>query len=184
MDLDLEPVCPSVNPKRKQRHRFRLIHLRLVLQRRQHRHWGDSEHHFHRVSRTLSNQPSWISYLNFKLTAFGKPAATGFGTFGQPQQLTQQQPVQLSPDDAFAQSVLNVSIFGDERDTVIAKWNYLQALWGKGKAYYSQNAPPVEITPQNFLCRFKAIGYNKMPGKENKLGLVALVFNKPESQIR
>lgn len=122
------------------------------------------------------------------MTAFGKPAATGFGTFGQPQQqqqqFMQQQPVQLSPDDAFAQSVLNVSIFGDERDTVIAKWNYLQALWGKGKAYYSQNAPPVEITPQNFLCRFKAIGYNKMPGKENKLGLVALLVNKPESQIR
>lgn len=77
-----------------------------------------------------------------------------------------------------------MTIFGDERDSVIAKWNYLQALWGKGKAYHAQNAPPVDITPQNFLCRFKAIGYNKMPGKDNKMGLVALVINKPESQLK
>lgn len=119
--------------------------------------------------------------------AFGKPATAGFGTsFGQPQQQLQpqQQPQALTPDEAFAQSIFNVSIFGDERDTVIAKWNYLQAMWGRGKSFYAQNAPPVDITPQNYLCRFKAIGYSKMPGKDNKIGLVALGFNKPESQIK
>lgn len=95
-----------------------------------------------------------------------------------------QQPAPPTPDEAFAKSIYNVTIFGDERDSVIAKWNYLQALWGKGNAYFAQNAPPVEITSQNFLCRFKAIGYNKMPGKDNKMGLVALVFSKPENQLK
>lgn len=92
-------------------------------------------------------------------------AGGGFGTFGQPntlptlgqplmqqpsyqQQHFQQQPP-LNPDDAFADSIYNVSIFGDERDIVIAKWNYLQAMWGNGKAFYAKNLPPVEITPQN-----------------------------------
>lgn len=94
-------------------------------------------------------------------TAFGRPAPLGgggFGTFGQPsglstlgqqQQMLGQQQAQLNPDEQFAESIYNVSIFGDERDIVIAKWNYLQAMWGNGKAFYAKNLPPVEITPQN-----------------------------------
>lgn len=98
-------------------------------------------------------------------TAFGKPSlgvgtgvgGGGFGTFGQPSALStlgqqptlgQPQPA-LNPDEQFAESIYNVSIFGDERDIVIAKWNYLQAMWGSGKAFYAKNLPPVEITPQN-----------------------------------
>lgn len=96
----------------------------------------------------------------------------------------QQQPQALNPEEAFSQSIFNVSIFDDERDTVIAKWNYLQAMWGSGKSFYAKNTPPVEITPQNFLCRFKAIGYNKMPGKDNKAGLVLLVVNKSETDVK
>lgn len=100
--------------------------------------------------------------------AFGKPTlgtSAGFGTFGQPntlptlgqpmmqqqQQFQQQfqQQIPLNPDEAFAKSIYDVSIFGDERDIVIARWNHLQALWGNGKAFYAKNLPPVEITPQN-----------------------------------
>lgn len=99
-------------------------------------------------------------------------------------QQQQQQPQFLNQDEAFAQSIFNVSIFDDERDTVIAKWNYLQAMWGKGKSFYAKNTPPVEIKPENYLCRFKAIGYNKMPGKENKVGLILLVVNKPEADMK
>lgn len=56
---------------------------------------------------------------------------TGFGQFGstfgqQQQQQLMQQPPQLDPDEAFAQSIFNVAIYGDERDTILAKWNYLQ----------------------------------------------------------
>lgn len=102
----------------------------------------------------------------FFITAFGaKPAlGGGFGSFGQQstlpafgqvqgqqfqQQQQQQQQAALNPDEAFAESIYNVSIYGDERDIVIAKWNYLQAMWGHGKAFYAKNLPPVEITPQN-----------------------------------
>jgi hypothetical protein len=51
-------------------------------------------------------------------------------------------------------------------------------------AYYSQTAPPVELTQQNPLCRFKAIGYSCMPSSDNAEGLVALTFNKKEEEIR
>ncbi|XP_055920454.1 probable nucleoporin Nup54 [Eupeodes corollae] len=129
-------------------------------------------------------------------SSFAKPAtstAPAFGGFGtsfnlgqtqqQQQQQQQMQQQQISPDEAFAQSIFNVSIYGDERDTIIAKWNYLQAMWGVGKSFYSQTAAPVEITPQNYLCRFKSMGYSRLPGKDNKMGLVALNFNKPLSDI-
>ncbi|XP_013106457.2 probable nucleoporin Nup54 isoform X2 [Stomoxys calcitrans] len=125
--------------------------------------------------------------------AFAKPATNttvtpGFGGFGgntgfmMGQQQQQQPPI--SADEAFAQSIFNVSIYGDERDTIIAKWNYLQAMWGIGKSFYSQTAAPVEITPQNYLCRLKAMGYSRLPGKDNKVGLVALNFNKPQSEVK
>jgi nuclear pore complex protein Nup54 len=67
---------------------------------------------------------------------------------------------------------------------VLAKWNYLQARFGIGKAMYSQSQQPVDITPQNYLCSFKAMGYSRLPGKDNKLGLVALKFNRPLSQLK
>lgn len=90
----------------------------------------------------------------------------------------------MSPDETFSQAIFNVSIFGDERDTTLARWNYLQALLGTGKAFWSQSQPPVDITPQNPLCRFKAMGYSRLPGQDNKLGLVALKFNKPIAQVK
>ncbi|XP_062128358.1 probable nucleoporin Nup54 [Drosophila sulfurigaster albostrigata] len=138
-----------------------------------------------------ASQPSAFGGGTFG-SAFGKPAAAttvtpGFGGFGgtnfmlgQPQ----QQPVAISADEAFAQSILNVSIFGDERDNIVAKWNYLQAMWGTGKLFYSQSAAPVDITQENYLCRFKAIGYSRMPGKDNKLGLVALNFDRELATIK
>ncbi|XP_030381799.1 probable nucleoporin Nup54 [Scaptodrosophila lebanonensis] len=124
-------------------------------------------------------------------STFGKPPATtvtpGFGGFGNTNFMMgqqQQQPVPISSDEAFAQAILNVSIFGDERDTIVAKWNYLQALWGTGKLFYSQSAAPVDITQENYLCRFKAIGYITMPGKDNKMGLVALNFDKELAAVK
>ncbi|CAD7078421.1 unnamed protein product [Hermetia illucens] len=124
-------------------------------------------------------------------STFGKPATGtapafgGFGSsFGQPLQAQQQPQQQLNPEEAFAQSIFNVSIFGDERDTILAKWNYLQAMWGSGKSFYSQSAAPVDITPQNYLCRFKAMGYSRLPGKDNKAGLVSLVFNKSFTDVK
>jgi len=41
------------------------------------------------------------------------------------------------------------TLFGDERDSVFAKLNQLQALFGTGCAYYSVNAQPIPLTPEN-----------------------------------
>ncbi|CAG5042061.1 unnamed protein product [Parnassius apollo] len=130
-------------------------------------------------------------------TAFGtKPATTGFSGFGaglgtttgfgqqpqQPQQQQQQGPA--TAHEALVAAVFNCCVFGDERDQVLAKWNLLQAQWGTGQAYYSRNAPALELNEQNPLCRFKAVGYSRLAGKEDKDGHVAMLFNKPEQEIK
>ncbi|XP_039745219.1 probable nucleoporin Nup54 [Pararge aegeria] len=130
-------------------------------------------------------------------STFGKPATTGFGGFGtglgafgqqqpqQQQQLQQQQPQgPTNAHEALVAAVFNCCVFGDERDQVLAKWNLLQAQWGTGQAYYSRNAPPLELNEQNPLCRFKAVGYSRLGGKEDKDGHVALQFNKTEQEIK
>lgn len=47
------------------------------------------------------------------------------------------------------------TLLGDERDSILAKWNQLQAYWGTGKGYYTNNNPPVDFTQENPFCRFK-----------------------------
>ena len=54
-----------------------------------------------------------------------------------------------------AQAVCVPLVFGDERDAVLAKWNQLQACWGTGKGYYTQQGNYVDFTPENLFCRFK-----------------------------
>lgn len=135
----------------------------------------------------------------FGSTFGNKPATTGFGGFGtglggttafgqpQQQQLQQQQQQQQGPTTAYealVAAVFNCSVFGDERDQVLAKWNLLQAQWGTGQVYYSRNAPPLELNEQNPLCRFKAVGYSRLGGREDKDGHVAMLFNKPEQEIK
>uniref|UniRef100_A0A336MVN6 CSON006929 protein n=1 Tax=Culicoides sonorensis TaxID=179676 RepID=A0A336MVN6_CULSO len=121
-------------------------------------------------------------------TGFGGFGSTGFGQLGmQPQQQQQQQQQnipQLSADEQFLNAVFNVSIFGDERDATIAKWNHLQSIWGVGKAFFSQNQAPITIDQQNVLSRFKTMGYSKVSGKDNKSGLIAINFNKPVTTVK
>lgn len=64
------------------------------------------------------------------------------------------------------------------------KWNMLQACWGTGKGYYSNNHPPVEYDHTNPFCRFKSICYSVLPTSDNADGLVKLHFNKKESELR
>ncbi|KAL7300810.1 hypothetical protein TKK_0006376 [Trichogramma kaykai] len=152
-----------------------------------------------------STQPSTFGTNTFG--GFGaKPAATtastGFGGFGtgnafssfgltqqqqvQPQQQQQQQ-VQSNANaisEALYNAVFNCQLFNDERDNTIARWNLIQALWGTGKAYYSAAAPPIELNQENPLCRFKAIGYSRMPENDNNDGLVVLCFAKKEQELK
>lgn len=77
------------------------------------------------------------------------------GLFGQQaQQLGQAQPTQLYQQ---VTALSAPTLLGDERDSIFAKWNQLQAYWGTGKGYYSNNNPPVEFTQENPFCRFKVI---------------------------
>ena len=89
--------------------------------------------------RALALLSTFLSYL---------PAAT------QPQQ---QQNVQ-NPSAQLANmvtAVIRPQIYGDERDTIIAKWNQLQAFWGAGKGFYNQQGHCVEFKQDNPFCRFK-----------------------------
>ena len=52
-------------------------------------------------------------------------------------------------------AVSQPSIFNDERDALIAKWNALQALWGAGRGYYNQQGQYVDFARSNPFCAFK-----------------------------
>ncbi|XP_046561465.1 nucleoporin p54-like isoform X2 [Haliotis rubra] len=130
-------------------------------------------------------------------TGFGGFGTTGFGGattgqtgFGaglfaggqQPQQQQLQQQHGASDLTNMAMAVSLPQIYGDERDAIIAKWNQLQACWGTGKGYYSQNGM-VEFKADNPFCRFKAIGYHVIPSGRNEDGLVALMLKKKQTEV-
>ena len=46
-------------------------------------------------------------------------------------------------------------IFGDERDSILAKWNQLQAFWGTGKGFFDAQGNTVTFGLDNPFCRFK-----------------------------
>lgn len=104
------------------------------------------------------------------------------GLFGQQaQQQGQAQPTQLYQQ---VTALSAPTLLGDERDSILAKWNQLQAYWGTGKGYYSNNNPPVDFTLENPFCRFKAVGYSCVPVSKDEDGLVVLVLNKKEADLR
>ncbi|GIY16176.1 nucleoporin p54 [Caerostris extrusa] len=96
------------------------------------------------------------------------------------------QPQNQGVDNAVTSLVTSLTfpmLYGDERDAIIAKWNQLQASWGTGKGYYNPNAPPVEFTPENPFCCFKAVGYSCLPSAKPEDSLVGIVFNKKDQEI-
>ncbi|KAF7218203.1 nuclear pore complex protein Nup54-like, partial [Nothobranchius furzeri] len=121
------------------------------------------------------------------LTSSSTKASASFseclrGLFGpQTQQQSQTQPSQLHQQ---VTALSAPTLLGDERDSILAKWNQLQAYWGTGKGYYSNNNPPVEFTQENSFCRFKAVGYSCIPVSKDEDGLVVLVLNKKEADVR
>ena len=58
---------------------------------------------------------------------------TLFTGLGQPQP---QQQVPPNPVEALYNAVFSCTVYGDERDSTLARWNLLQALWGTGKGKY------------------------------------------------
>ncbi|KAM3832157.1 nucleoporin p54 isoform 2-T2 [Vipera latastei] len=123
----------------------------------------------------------------------GLGTSLGFGGFNPQQQQPTLGGLFSQPAQAPAQSnhLINTasalsapSLLGDERDAILAKWNQLQAFWGTGKGYFNNNIAPVEFTQENPFCRFKAVGYSCMSNQKDEDGLVTLVFNKKETEIR
>ncbi|KAG8134296.1 hypothetical protein E2320_007418 [Naja naja] len=113
--------------------------------------------------------------------SFSTPTNTALGgLFSQPAQAPPQSNQLINTASALSAPTL----LGDERDAILAKWNQLQAFWGTGKGYFNNNIAPVEFTQENPFCRFKAVGYSCMPNNKDEDGLVALVFNKKETEIR
>eukprot|EP00075_Anas_platyrhynchos_P022614 XP_027311867.1 nucleoporin p54 isoform X4 [Anas platyrhynchos] len=106
--------------------------------------------------------------------------ALGSGLFSQPTQTPAQSNQLINTASALSAPTL----LGDERDAILAKWNQLQAFWGTGKGYFNNNIAPVEFTQENPFCRFKAVGYSLMPNNKDEDGLVVLVFNRKETDIR
>ncbi|KAJ1204890.1 hypothetical protein NDU88_000325 [Pleurodeles waltl] len=122
-----------------------------------------------------------------------------FGGFNTQQQQQQQQHQtglgtlfnQLGGNPAQSNQLINTAsalsaptLLGDERDAILAKWNQLQAFWGTGKGYFNNSIPPVDFTQENPFCRFKAVGYSCIPNNKDEDGLLVLLFNKKESDIR
>lgn len=86
---------------------------------------------------------------------FHSPSLDPGGLFNQQaQQQGQAQPTQLYQQ---VTALSAPTLLGDERDSILAKWNQLQAYWGTGKGFYSNNNPPVEFTQENPFCRFKVM---------------------------
>ncbi|XP_060791361.1 nucleoporin p54 isoform X5 [Neoarius graeffei] len=117
----------------------------------------------------------------------------GFGGFNlqstQPQQgglFGQQAQAQAQPNQLIntASALSAPTLLNDERDAILAKWNQLQAFWGTGKGYFNHNIPPVDFTQENPFCRFKAVGFSCIPSSKDEDGLVALVLNKKEVDVR
>ncbi|KAK3099683.1 hypothetical protein FSP39_007976 [Pinctada imbricata] len=115
-------------------------------------------------------------------TGFGLgTGGTTLGGFGLGAQQQQQQQASSTLEN-LGTAVTLPQIYGDERDAIIAKWNQLLAYWGTGKGYYSQNGA-VDFTSENPYCRFKAVGYTRLPRTKNEDGLVSIFINKKESDV-
>lgn len=98
------------------------------------------------------------------------------------QQTQQQAPTALQEIDHLMNALVNAQVFNDERDLILAKWNQLQAFYGTGKIFYQNMS--IDVTKDNRLTRFKTIGYSCKPLYKNEDGLVCLVLNKKESDVK
>lgn len=117
---------------------------------------------------TTTTAPSWG--VGSTLTGMRPPFAAG----------PTPQPNQVQQTLA---SFYAINVFGDERDTVLKKWNMLQACCGTGKGFYNASQPPIDYNFTNPLYRFKAVGYVIVPGEDNSHGFVKLIFNKKDTEL-
>ncbi|KAH8871260.1 Nuclear pore complex protein Nup54 [Schistosoma japonicum] len=134
-----------------------------------------------------ATQNTGFSFTQPNQSVFNVPKTQGFGidqslyVNTQQQQQQQQQVIQQNTVDAFFASLSQPMLFGDERDSVIARWNQLQAMWGTGIGYSAIGI--VNYTPENTFARLKSIGYNVLPTSTDADGLVCLYIARPFSEV-
>ena len=98
----------------------------------------------------------------------------------QQQQQIQQRQTQQSVD-AFYASLSQPMPFGDERDSIIARLNQLQAMLGRGTGYSALGT--VTYSPDNPFSRFRGIAYNVMPTSSEADGLVCMELTRPFAEV-
>lgn len=59
----------------------------------------------------------------------------------------------------------------------------IQASWGMGKAIHAANAPPIELSAENPLCRFKTLGYSMLPSHKSEDGRMGAVIKKKAADL-
>lgn len=141
---------------------------------------------------TSTTQPTGGSLFSFnqpqpqpQTSLFGsqQPVAATTSTIpAAGQQGVVQPPTSLQEIDHLMNALVSAQVFNDERDQILAKWNQLQAFYGTGKIFYQNMS--IDATKDNRLNRFKTIGYSCKPGYRNEDGLVCLILNKKEQDIR
>jgi nuclear pore complex protein Nup54 len=129
-------------------------------------------------SNAASNTTSGFSGFGSGTT--GVTGTTTFGALGGVATTGQQQQQQANQ---VVSAVSTPVIYTDERDTIIAKWNQLQAFWGTGRGYFNPQGQSVEFTADNPYSFFKAVGYNCLPNARNEDGLVSLTFDRKMSEV-
>uniref|UniRef100_UPI00358F6386 nucleoporin p54 isoform X2 n=1 Tax=Myxine glutinosa TaxID=7769 RepID=UPI00358F6386 len=133
-------------------------------------------------------------------TGFGAPAAAfgGFGTGAAPSVLGIQSGTGIpgsASNTGFGAvaggtavlpylSALSPCILGDDRDATLARWNQLQMAWGCGRVFCSPTTAPFALNQSNPYCRFKAVGYSRVPTRQDADGLVGLVLARDEASVR
>ena len=58
----------------------------------------------------------------------------------------------VTPEAIYGAAV-RCNVFGDDRDTLLARWNLLQASWGTGRIYSAKSTPPLPVDQTNPNCQ-------------------------------
>ncbi|KAH8024928.1 hypothetical protein HPB51_002342 [Rhipicephalus microplus] len=130
---------------------------------------------------TTTTQSNPFGSTSLVSTGFGTSAVPSFGGAAPAAGTTAAAASNLTN---LATALSLPTVFNDERDNILAKWNQLQAFWGTGKGFFSATAPPVVFTTENPFCRFKAIGYSRLPQAKPEDGLLALLFEKKLEDVQ
>lgn len=139
---------------------------------------------------TTSQQPSLFgaqpglgfgSLYNPPQSTFGSLFSAQPGTTTAIAQSSQPQGLQHNSVDAFFASLCQPLLFGDERDTILARWNQLQSMWGSGTGFSSLGI--AVYTPENTFARFKSVAYNLLPTSTDADGLVCLYLARPFAEV-